>query len=59
MAGKKVQEWKKKTLEKLIKLMSNYRVMAIANLHKVRSAQIQELRKKLHGKVEFLVAKTH
>lgn len=37
--------------------MSKYKVMAIASLYKVRSSQIQELRRKLRGKVEFLVAK--
>jgi large subunit ribosomal protein L10 len=57
LVSKKVQEWKKETLEKLINLMSNYRVIAIANLYKVRSTQIQELRRKLNGKVKFLVAK--
>ncbi|MEM3507218.1 MAG: 50S ribosomal protein L10 [Candidatus Bathyarchaeia archaeon] len=57
MASKKVQEWKKKTLEKLVSLMSDYKVMAIASLYKVRASQIQELRRRLNGKVEFLVAK--
>ncbi|MEM2896671.1 MAG: 50S ribosomal protein L10 [Candidatus Bathyarchaeia archaeon] len=57
MISRKVPEWKKKTLEKLKTLMTDYRVIAVGNLHKARSSQIQELRKKLYGKVEILVSK--
>jgi large subunit ribosomal protein L10 len=43
--------------QKLSELIEKYQVVAIADLQKVRSSQIQEIRKKLRGQAEVLVAK--
>ncbi|MEM4312092.1 MAG: 50S ribosomal protein L10 [Nitrososphaerales archaeon] len=50
-------EKKVKMLNKLVELGEKYRCIAISNLHKVRTAQIAELKKRLRGKLEILVAK--
>jgi large subunit ribosomal protein L10 len=52
-----VAPWKKEIFQKLAELMEKYPVVAIADLQKVRSSQIQEIRKKLRGQAEVLVAK--
>ncbi len=57
MSTKKIQKWKTEVLDELIALMKKYNVIAVADLERVRSFQIQEIRKKLRGKVEILVAK--
>ena len=44
-------------MQRLAELLEKYPVVAIADLHKVRSSQIQEIRKKLRGQAEVLVAK--
>ena len=49
--------WKKEIFQKLAELIEKYPVVAIADLQKVRSSQIQEIRKKLRGQAEVLVAK--
>jgi len=43
--------------ERLAELIEKHPVVAIADLQKVRSSQIQEIRKKLRGQAEVLVAK--
>jgi large subunit ribosomal protein L10 len=43
--------------QRLAELIEKYPVVAIADLQKVRSSQIQEIRKKLRGQAEVLVAK--
>jgi len=57
MSTKKIQKWKTEVLDKLAALAKKYNVIAVADLEKVRSFQIQEIRKKLRGRVEILVAK--
>jgi large subunit ribosomal protein L10 len=52
-----VAPWKKEMLQKLTELIEKHPVVAIADLQKVRSSQIQEIRKKLRGQAEVLVAK--
>lgn len=52
-----VAVWKKEIYSDLTKLLEKYPVVAVANLQKVRSAQIQEIRKKLRGKADLIVAK--
>ncbi len=43
--------------ERLSKALREYRVVAVADLRNVRSSQIQEIRKKLRGRAEVIVAK--
>jgi large subunit ribosomal protein L10 len=53
----RVASWKKEMFQTLAELIEKYPVVAIADLQKVRSSQIQEIRKKLRGQAEVLVAK--
>lgn len=57
MSTKKIQRQKIEVLDKLVALTKKYNVIAVADLEKVRSFQIQEIRKRLRGRVEILVAK--
>ncbi len=57
MMTRQVAVWKKEVLDTLAQLMSKYDVIAVTNLEKVRSSQIQEIRKRLRGSAELLVAK--
>ncbi|MBS7623687.1 50S ribosomal protein L10 [Candidatus Bathyarchaeota archaeon] len=57
MPKRRVQRKKREALERVIKVMSDYQVMAAADLRGVRSTQIQEMRKSLRGKVEMLIVK--
>ena len=59
MSARKVAEWKKESLEQLQGLMSKYPVIAAADLTKVRSSQIHELRKRLRDRVTMVVAKNN
>jgi len=52
-----VAVWKREIFDDLTELLKKYSVVAVADLQKVRSSQIQEIRKKLRGKAELLVAK--
>jgi len=49
--------WKKEIFDDLTELMKTHPVVAVADLQKVRSSQIQEIRKKLRGKADLIVAK--
>lgn len=49
--------WKKEIFSDLSELLKKYSVIAVADLQKVRSSQIQEIRKKLRGKADLIVAK--
>ncbi len=49
--------WKKEIFSDLFELLKKYSVVAVADLQKVRSSQIQEIRKKLRGKADLIVAK--
>ena len=57
MLTQQVAVWKKEIFDDLIELLNKYSVIAVADLQKVRSSQIQEIRKKLRGKAELVVAK--
>ncbi len=57
MSAKKVPPWKKEVIQKIEGNLKTYKVVAAANLQQVRSSQIHEVRKKLRGKVQLLVAK--
>jgi large subunit ribosomal protein L10 len=59
MSTRKIAEWKKESLEQLNGLMSKYPVIAAADLTKVRSSQIHELRKRLRDRVTMVVAKNN
>jgi large subunit ribosomal protein L10 len=52
-----VAAWKKEMFQRLAELIEKHPVVAIADLQKVRSSQLQEIRKKLRGRAEVLVAK--
>jgi len=57
MLTRQVAVWKKEIFSDLQTLLRKYSVVAVADLQKVRSSQIQEIRKKLRGKAELVVAK--
>lgn len=57
MLTRQVAVWKQDILNRLSSLIEEYPVIAVADLQKVRSSQIQEIRKKLRGKAELIVAK--
>ena len=57
MLTRQVAVWKKEIFSDLQELLKKYSVVAVADLQKVRSSQIQEIRKKLRGKAELIVAK--
>jgi len=57
MLTRQIAAWKKEIYSDLIELLQKYPVVAVADLQKVRSSQIQEIRKKLRGKAELIVAK--
>jgi large subunit ribosomal protein L10 len=57
MSERKVAKQKIEALSRFASLAEKYNVIAIADLHKVRSSQIQELRKKLRGTAEMFAIK--
>jgi large subunit ribosomal protein L10 len=57
MLTQQVAVWKREIYDDLTKLLKKYPVIAVADLQKVRSSQIQEIRKKLRGKADLIVAK--
>lgn len=57
MLSRQVAVWKQEIFSDLTELLQKYPVVAVADLQKVRSSQIQEIRKKLRGKAELIVAK--
>src|SRR5215831_12815630 len=59
MSTRKIAEWKQQALEDLQDLIKRYPVIAAADLTKVRSSQIHELRKRLRNKVTMLVTKNN
>lgn len=56
---RKVAEWKKEAITQLQELLQKYPVIAAADLTKVRSSQIHELRKRLRDKVAMIVTKNN
>ncbi len=59
MSTRKIAEWKKESLGQLQDLLKRYRVIAAADLTKVRSSQIHELRKRLRQRVTMVVVKNN
>ena len=59
MSTRKIAQWKKESLTQLQGLLSKYPVIAAADLTKVRSSQIHELRKRLRDRVTMIVAKNN
>ena len=59
MSTRKIAQWKKESLAELQGLLSKYPVIAAADLTKVRSSQIHELRKRLRDRVTMIVAKNN
>jgi len=57
MLAQQVAVWKKEIYDDVTELLKKYSVVAVADLQKVRSSQIQEIRKRLRGKAELIVAK--
>jgi large subunit ribosomal protein L10 len=57
MLTRQIAIWKKEIFSDLQELFKRYSVVAVADLQKVRSSQIQEIRKKLRGRAELIVAK--
>lgn len=57
MLAQQVAVWKKEIYDDLHELLKKHSVVAVADLQKVRSSQIQEIRKKLRGKADLIVAK--
>jgi len=57
MITQQVAVWKREIFDDLTELLEKYSVIAVADLQKVRSSQIQEIRKKLRGKADLIVAK--
>jgi large subunit ribosomal protein L10 len=57
MMTQQVAVWKREIFDDLTELLKKYPVIAVADLQKVRSSQIQEIRKKLRGKADLIVAK--
>lgn len=51
------KEWKKKEVEKLVKLMDKYPVVGILNMYKMPASQLQEIRKELSDKAKILMSK--
>ena len=56
---RKVAAWKKEAITQLQELLEKYPVIAAADLTKVRSSQIHELRKRLRDHVSMVVAKNN
>ncbi len=59
MSTRKIAEWKKEAVVQLQDLLKRYPVIAAAELAKVRSSQIHELRKRMREKVTMLVTKNN
>jgi large subunit ribosomal protein L10 len=56
---RKVAAWKKEAISQLQELLEKYPVIAAADLTKVRSSQIHELRKRLRDRVAMVVTKNN
>src|SRR6266704_2095593 len=56
---RKVAAWKKEAIAELQALLEKYPVIAAADLTKVRSSQIHELRKRLRDRVAMVVTKNN
>jgi len=54
---RQVAVWKREVFDEIHERLQKYPVVAVADLQKVRSSQLQEIRKKLRGKSDLIVAK--
>jgi ribosomal protein L10 len=54
---KPILQEKQRETEELTALVKEYKAFGVANLQKVRAAQLQEIKKKLRGKVYTKVVK--
>ncbi len=57
MMTRQVAVWKQESLTELAEALREHEVIAVADLQKVRSSQLQEIRKKLRGRAKLIVAK--
>ncbi|RLG98490.1 50S ribosomal protein L10, partial [Candidatus Bathyarchaeota archaeon] len=57
MVQRQVLVKKAEEVKEIVNLINKYRAVGIADIHKVRAAQLQGLRKKLKGKVYMRVFK--
>ena len=57
VVARPVPEWKKKLVEEIKGYLRRYRYLLVADLYKVRAAQIQELRRMLRGRALVKVLK--
>ena len=55
----KAREFKRLEVERLAELLEKYRVIAVCDLMKVRTVQLQELKTKFRGQILFRVAKNN
>ncbi|MCE4617402.1 MAG: 50S ribosomal protein L10, partial [Desulfurococcales archaeon] len=53
-----IPEWKIRAVEETAELIKKYKIIGIGSLERLPTAQFQQIRKKLRGKVEFKVVKT-
>lgn len=51
------REWKKKDIKEMKELIESYPVVGIINMHKLPSPQLEEMRKKLHGKAKIRMSR--
>ncbi|RLI08046.1 50S ribosomal protein L10, partial [Candidatus Bathyarchaeota archaeon] len=56
-AQRPIPEWKKKMVDEIKRYLRSYRYVLVADLYKVRAAQLQELRRSLRGRAEIKVLK--
>lgn len=56
---RKIQDWKKSEVENLSKLMENNEIIGLCSLDKVRTSQIQTLRKRFRGDIVFKCSKNN
>jgi large subunit ribosomal protein L10 len=52
-----VAPWKKEVVEKLEKIIRNYKTVAVVRIDRIPSIQLQGIRANLRGKADFMVAK--
>ncbi len=57
MPSQQVLQEKTNAVEEIKEILSEYKSIGVASLHKARAAQLQELKKKLSGKVRMRVLK--
>ncbi|MFP4116128.1 MAG: 50S ribosomal protein L10 [Candidatus Aenigmatarchaeota archaeon] len=51
------REWKKKEVEELKQLLEDHPVVGVTSMYKIPAAQLQEMRKDLHGKAKIKMSR--